>query len=75
MFEVLATSGDTNLGGEDINERIMNFMFKKYNNTTGIDIRFEHVLLLFKKETEKNTRLLKNYNANLIIIITTKNVI
>lgn len=29
VFEVLATSGDTNLGGEDINERIMNFMFKK----------------------------------------------
>lgn len=75
VFEVLATSGDTNLGGEDINERIMNFMFKKYKNTTGIDIRFEHVLLLFKKETEKNTRLLKNYNANLIIIIMTKNVI
>lgn len=43
VFEVLATSGDTNLGGEDINERIMNFMFKKYKNTTGIDIRFEHV--------------------------------
>lgn len=40
VFEVLATSGDTNLGGEDINERIMNFMFKKYKNTTGIDISY-----------------------------------
>lgn len=36
VFEVVATSGDTNLGGEDFDERVMNFLIEKYQMTTGL---------------------------------------
>lgn len=54
VFEVVATSGDPNIGGEDFDERMMNFLLEKYKNTTGRDIRFEYYQLLFTKEKKKN---------------------
>lgn len=43
VFEVVATSGDTNLGGKDFDKRVMNFLIKQYQRTTGLNIRFERV--------------------------------
>lgn len=69
VFEVLATSGDTNLGGEDINERIMNFMFKKYKNTTGIDISYNtRVIEQLRWDIERAKRTLSyKYEARIEI--------
>lgn len=41
MLQVVATSGDTRLGGEDFTQRVMNFLIKIHMKNTGEDIRFE----------------------------------
>ena len=38
VFEVKATNGDTVLGGEDFDQRIMNHFIKLFKNKNGIDI-------------------------------------
>lgn len=39
VFEVLATNGDTHLGGEDFDQRVMEYFIKLYKKKTGKDIR------------------------------------
>ena len=39
VFEVLSTSGNTFLGGEDFDEAIMNWMADQFMEDTGIDLR------------------------------------
>lgn len=39
VFEVKATSGDTQLGGTDMNENIFDYLVKRFKEQTGIDIR------------------------------------
>ena len=38
QFEVLATNGDTFLGGEDFDNRIINFLIKEFKSESGIDL-------------------------------------
>jgi molecular chaperone DnaK len=38
VFEVKSTSGDTNLGGDDWDEKIVEWMVKEFNNSHGIDL-------------------------------------
>ena len=38
VFEVLATAGDTHLGGEDFDQRVINYFAKAYNKKNGVDI-------------------------------------
>src|SRR5215203_3669196 len=40
VFEVRATSGDTYLGGEDFDQRIMDWMIEDFERETGIDLPF-----------------------------------
>uniref|UniRef100_K1QZE9 78 kDa glucose-regulated protein n=1 Tax=Magallana gigas TaxID=29159 RepID=K1QZE9_MAGGI len=59
VFEVVATSGDPNIGGEDFDERMMNFLLEKYKNTTGRDIRFNtHVMQKLRRDIERAKRTL-----------------
>lgn len=39
VFEVKATSGDTHLGGDDYDERIMNYLADEFKKEQGIDLR------------------------------------
>ncbi|MCQ8902609.1 MAG: molecular chaperone DnaK [Methanothrix sp.] len=39
VFEVLSTSGDTQLGGRDMDERLLNYVIEKFRQETGIDLR------------------------------------
>ena len=39
VFEVLSTNGDTHLGGEDFDQRVMDHFMKLYKKKTGKDIR------------------------------------
>ncbi len=39
QFEVLSTNGDTFLGGEDFDQRLMNYLIDEFKNTSGIDLR------------------------------------
>ena len=39
QFEVLATNGDTHLGGDDFDQRIFEFVMGEFQKETGIDLR------------------------------------
>ncbi|MCC5656344.1 molecular chaperone DnaK [Nostoc sp. XA010] len=39
VFEVLATSGDTHLGGDDFDKKIVDFLADKFKKAEGIDLR------------------------------------
>ncbi|MBC6454820.1 MAG: molecular chaperone DnaK [Hormoscilla sp. SP5CHS1] len=39
VFEVLATSGDTHLGGDDFDKKIVDHMAEEFNKVEGIDLR------------------------------------
>ncbi len=39
VFEVLATSGDTHLGGDDFDKKIVDFLAEGFRNSEGIDLR------------------------------------
>jgi len=39
VFEVLATSGDTHLGGDDFDKKIVDYMAEEFNKVEGIDLR------------------------------------
>ncbi|NEN87575.1 MAG: molecular chaperone DnaK [Okeania sp. SIO3H1] len=39
VFEVLATSGDTHLGGDDFDKKIVDFLAKEFETAEGIDLR------------------------------------
>ncbi|MBC6431471.1 molecular chaperone DnaK [Nostoc sp. HG1] len=39
VFEVLATSGDTHLGGDDFDKKIVDFLAEKFRKAEGIDLR------------------------------------
>nr|YP_009394996.1 Hsp70-type chaperone [Polysiphonia stricta]ARW63558.1 Hsp70-type chaperone [Polysiphonia stricta] len=38
VFEVLSTSGDTNLGGDDFDRKIVNWLVNEFKNEEGIDL-------------------------------------
>ena len=39
VFEVLSTSGDTHLGGDDFDKRIVDFMAEDFKRAEGLDLR------------------------------------
>jgi len=43
VFEVLATNGDTHLGGEDFDQRVMDYLVKQFKKKNdGLDLRSCH---------------------------------
>ena len=41
VFEVLATSGDTHLGGDDFDEKIVQWLLQEFKNDEGIDLTLD----------------------------------
>ena len=59
VFEVLATAGDTHLGGEDFDQRVVNHFVKKYNKENSVDItKNAKTMGKLKREVEKAKRTL-----------------
>ena len=56
VFEVLSTSGNTFLGGEDFDERIMNWMADQFLADTGIDLRKDRLALQRLKEVAERAK-------------------
>jgi molecular chaperone DnaK len=56
VFEVLSTSGNTFLGGEDFDERIMNWMADQFHQDTGIDLRKDRLALQRLKEAAERAK-------------------
>ncbi|KAI5299013.1 TATA-binding protein-associated factor mot1, partial [Ascosphaera pollenicola] len=60
-FEVLATAGDTHLGGEDFDQRIINYFAKMYNKKNDVDITKDPKTMgKLKREVEKAKRTLSS---------------
>src|ERR671938_2020126 len=56
VFEVLATSGNTSLGGEDFDDRIINWMAEQFRQETGIDLRQDRLALQRLKEAAERAK-------------------
>ncbi len=57
QFEVLSTNGDTFLGGEDFDERIMNYLIDEFKNSSGIDLRKDPLALQRLKEAAEKAKI------------------
>lgn len=61
VFEVLATSGDTHLGGEDFDQRVMDHFITLLKKKTGKDVRKDdRALQKLRREVEKAKRSLSS---------------
>jgi molecular chaperone DnaK len=56
VFEVLSTSGNTYLGGEDFDERIMDWMADQFMEDTSIDLRKDRLALQRLKEAAERAK-------------------
>lgn len=56
VFEVLSTSGNTFLGGEDFDEAIMNWMAEQFMEDSGIDLRKDRLALQRLKEAAERAK-------------------
>src|SRR5207248_1443797 len=56
VYEVLATSGNTFLGGEDFDERIIGWMVSQFRDETGIDLRTDRLALQRLKEAAERAK-------------------
>ena len=69
VFEVLATAGDTHLGGEDFDQRVMDHFVKIYNKKNDVDIRKDlKTMGKLKREVEKAKRTLSSQMSTRIEI-------
>ena len=55
-FEVLSTNGDTHLGGEDFDNRIMNYLIDEFKATNGVDLRQDQLALQRLKEAAEKAK-------------------
>lgn len=68
-FEVLATAGDTHLGGEDFDQRVIAHLAKTYNKKNGVDItKDQKTMGKLKREVEKAKRTLSSQMSTRIEI-------
>ena len=59
VFEVVATNGDTHLGGEDFDQRVMDHFIKLYKKKKGKDLRKDNrAVQKLRREVEKAKRAL-----------------
>jgi molecular chaperone DnaK len=56
LFEVLSTSGDTYLGGEDFDKRIMDWLIETFQRDTGLDLRDDRMALQRLKEAAERAK-------------------
>ncbi|HET9795356.1 MAG TPA: molecular chaperone DnaK [Thermoanaerobaculia bacterium] len=56
IYEVKSTSGDTYLGGEDFDKRIMDWLLEDFQKSTGIDLRQDRMALQRLKEAAEKAK-------------------
>merc|ERR1712033_162839 len=61
VFEVVSTNGDTHLGGEDFDQRVVDHFVKLYKKKKGVDIRKDNrAVQKLRREVEKAKRALSS---------------
>ncbi len=56
VFEVLATNGDNHLGGDDWDQRVIDWLADKFKQDNGIDLRQDPMALQRLKEAAENAK-------------------
>lgn len=56
-FEVLATNGDTHLGGEDFDNRVINYLVEQFKKDQGIDLRKDPLAMQRLKEAGEKAKI------------------
>ena len=56
VFEVLATNGDTHLGGDDFDNKIMNYLADEFQKEHGVDLRKDNMALQRLKEAAEKAK-------------------
>jgi molecular chaperone DnaK len=57
QFEVLSTNGDTFLGGEDFDLRVINFVAEQFEKESGIDVRKDPLAMQRLKEASEKAKI------------------
>lgn len=57
VFQVLATNGDTHLGGDDFDQRIIDWLCDEFKRETGIDLRQDRMALQRLKEAAEKAKI------------------
>jgi len=69
VFEVIATNGDTHLGGEDFDQRVMDYFMKLYKKKKGKDVRKDNrAVQKLRREVEKAKRALSSQHQTRVEI-------
>ena len=75
VFEVLATNGDTRLGGDDFDERLIDWMVERFKSEHGIDLRKDKMVLQRLKDAAEKAKIelsgMTSTNINLPFITAT----
>jgi len=56
-FEVLATNGDTHLGGEDFDNRVINYLVEEFKKDQGVDLRQDPLAMQRLKEAAEKAKI------------------
>ena len=56
-FEVLSTNGDTHLGGEDFDNRLINYLVEEFKREQGIDLRKDQLALQRLKDSAEKAKI------------------
>ncbi|CAF1476904.1 unnamed protein product, partial [Rotaria sordida] len=69
IFQVVATDGNTNLGGKDFDQRVVEYFIELFKSQTGKDVRQDNrAVQELRREVEKAKRILSSqYQANIEI--------
>jgi molecular chaperone DnaK len=57
QFEVLSTNGDTFLGGEDFDLRVINFLAEEFQKESGVDVRRDPLAMQRLKEASEKAKI------------------
>jgi len=57
VFEVLATNGDTRLGGDDFDQHIMDWMISEFKKTSGVDLSKDKMAMQRLKEAAEKAKI------------------
>lgn len=75
VFEVIATNGNNHLGGDDLDQRIIDYIAEEFENRTGIDLKKDKMALQRLKDAAEKAKIelssVKQTNINLPFITQT----
>ena len=77
VFEVLATAGNNRLGGDDFDERIINWIVERFQAENGVNLRTDKMVMQRLKEAAEKAKIelsgMASTNINLPFITATAN--